>query len=149
MREVVDLNKIRICNSMHDQRIDKVKCTDDRLELYFKEFFLDSPVSTNREAKAYYEKYKKYMRCRISFVDIDVPTAEVRKGNRLRRIAKIYNMDEFIRFLNKKRYSIEVIDFYCSYQTVIIEGALWHSKHYYCGECILKISASHMIYEWK
>ena len=59
-----------------------------------------------------------------------------------------YYDGEWIQFLQSHHFSVEVYDFYCGYRCVIICGSLVDSAGCYHDDCVIKVSADTVEYQW-
>ena len=119
-------------DDMHDERIDRIEQTEDRLILYYDSI----------------EHRKGYHSCEVTFLDVDGAFVEVRKKEKTRTISKIYDIEEFVHLIKKRKCRVETIDYYCGLCEVKITGALVKESGY-DDDCIFTIPASELIYQWE
>ena len=62
-------------------------------------------------------------------------------------IVKYYD-GEWIQFLQSHHFNVEVYDFYCGYRCVIICGALVAPTGHYNDDCMIKVTADTIKYQW-
>lgn len=117
---------------MHDERIDRIEQTEDRLILYYDNI----------------EYRKGYHSCKVTFLDVDGAFVEVRKKEKTRTISKIYDIEEFVHLIKKRKCRVETIDYYCGLYEIKITGALVKEGGY-DDNCIFTIPTSELIYEWE
>lgn len=137
MEQRYNLTTLPVLNSMHDQRIQNVELRENILVLHYIDL--------------HYADNSKYHSCDVIFngvEDADV-VAEVREREGLIVTGTTYYNDEFLDFINDNNYSIETINFYCGYRTVIIEAALVDLDGRYCEDCVIEVSANEILYRWQ
>ena len=121
MEQKFNLCEIFPLDAMHDQTITRSELSAGTLSLHFDDLHFSKPTSP--EAIAYYNKHKKYHSCTLTFFELD-------------------DADLFAEF------SVEVYDFYCGYRCVIICGSLVDSAGCYHDDCVIKVSADTVEYQW-
>jgi hypothetical protein len=126
------LKEIHGLDDMHDERIDRIEQTEDRLILYYDKI----------------EHLKGCHSCKVTFLDVDGAFVEVRKKEKTRTISKIFDIDEFVHLISKRKCQVETIDYYCGLHEIKITGALV-SESGYDDNCIFTIPASELIYQWE
>ena len=136
MVQKYDLVTLPVLNSMHDQRIKQLELKDKMFILHYR----DLHCNTNM----------KFSSCDVIFSgieDADI-VAEIRVKDGLVVEGTKYYDTEFLAFINQHQYSIETISFYYGYKTVVIEAALVNKEGAYSEDCIIKISAPKVEYQW-
>lgn len=149
MTEQYDLSKSIILDSMHDQRAGCVELKKGELIFHFSELRFYEPSC--EKAQAYYDRHKAFTSCDMVFKGVGGAdlSAEVKTYSGLTFKGKIYYDSDFINFLNEHRYTVEMIDLYCGYRTVVIQAALVNERGFYCEErCTITITSDEVEYFW-
>lgn len=135
MIQKYDLQKVSIHNLLHDERIHRIELKDKKLILHYDELHFSD----------------KYRKCHLIFDNVDEADliVEIREKKDKMIKSSLYYDAEFLEFINSHNYCIESIEFYYGYETVIVQAALVNQVGMYCEDCILKISATEMLYHWE
>lgn len=137
MNQKFDLKGLPVLNSMHDQRVQHIEWKKNELILHYENL--------------QYNGANNFSKCNVIFYGVEEADiiAEVRKKTSTGRVESIRYYDaEFIEFINKYRYSIETINFFYGYETVIITASLVNENNTYGEDCVMKISATEIVYQW-
>lgn len=137
MEQVYDLKALPVLDSMHDQRTQSIELKENTFILHYKDL--------------HYNENREYHSCDVIFFGVEEAdiVAEVRKRNGLIVEGVKYYDTEFLKFINDHDYSIETINFYHGYGTVIIQAALVDRNGRYCEDCMIKISTTKVLYDWQ
>ena len=148
MEQKFNLCEIFPLDAMHDQTITRSELSAGTLSLHFDDLHFSKPTSP--EAIAYYNKHKKYHSCTLTFFELDDADlfAELRKKLHSKVEIIGYYDGEWIQFLQSHHFNVEVYDFYCGYRCVIICGSLVDSAGCYHDDCVIKVSADTVEYQW-
>lgn len=137
LKTEINLENDFTIESMHDQCINRIEMDNDRIILHYDELY-------------YSKVYHQYHVCKIVFSGIEEGAliAEIRNKKGIIIQARRYYDREFLSFLEKYHYKIETIMFFGGYRTIIIQAALVDETGIYADECIIKITAKEMLYQW-
>lgn len=146
MIEEFDIKKSYL-NPMHDQKVYNIEICDGHVIFHYKliQFYITDTSQNNN----YYDTHHIYKFCDVIFYGCENISAEIRTRNKSNIIGKTYYDEEFLDFINKNNYKIETINYYWSYETVIVYGKLINKDSHYGDDCIITISASKVAYNWK
>ena len=126
------IKSVHVIDDMHDERIDRIEQTEDRLIFYYDNI----------------EYRKGFHSCKVTFLDVDGAFVEVRKKEKTRTISRIYDIEEFMHLIRKRRCRLETIHYYGGSYEIKITGALVKEGGY-DDNCIFTIPTSELIYEWE
>lgn len=123
----------------HDEVIDKIEVTDNKLVLYIDELHFDYG--------------NKFTKCRIIFSqfedifsDISFIFMNIHK-NKIKSGKKLY-LDEFFNYTKKQKISIEIRDIYEGYEKILIVGKITNGKMKYGNFIQLHIDTKSITYEF-
>lgn len=148
MEKKFNLCEIFPLDAMHDQRITRSELSAGKLPFYFEDLQFSEPDSP--EAASYYNKHKDYHVCVLTFSELEEADLFVELRRKTQSGIEIieYYDNEWIQFLQSHHFSVEVSGFYCGYRCVIICGAIVAQTGHYGEDCIIKVSADTVVYQW-
>lgn len=136
MEQTFNLKSLPVLDSMHDQRIANMELKEKMFILHYKDLHL---------------KNGDFCSCDVIFSGVDDADvfAEVRRKKGLIVEGVGYYDNDFIEFIVNKEYCIETINFYHSYENVIIQAVLVDKSGKYCEDCVIRITATEVVYHWE
>jgi hypothetical protein len=146
MTEVYDISKFPYLDSMHDLKISKIELMNESVVLRYENITLYE--SNYVDGSTYYFDHKDFRSCEIVFKNGQDSYAEIRHVNKLNIRARKYYIDDFIKYIDSKKYMIETLYFYYGYNTVVINGVICDTKGCYHDRCIITIPTTEVIYNW-
>lgn len=136
-------------DELHDQYITSVLVKENEIRLIIKDFHMDEPYN-NEKAEAYYDKHKNFKCCEIVFKGEDCLCSTVvkykLKNQRIKK-GKLIFIDELDALLKRKGYELQMYGMFIGYDSLIIKCCFMDKVGYH-GECLLRIYADNIAYEW-
>lgn len=135
VKQNYDLKKLPVLNPMHDQYVNDIEIKDGQFIMHY------DHISNYCN--------DKFHSCDVIFSGIEDSDvyAEIRKERGMKSRSNGYYDKDFVKYIKKRQYIIETINFYIGYREVIIYAALV-KKGKFSDDCIIRVTANEVSYEW-